>query len=103
VSDAERILLMLTVPPGLEETIVDWLLERREAPSFSNYPVYGHGADPRHMNPAEQVTGRRRRVQFQVELRRADLPALLDDLRRELPGADLHYWVLPVLVGGILN
>ncbi|MCP5145083.1 MAG: DUF3240 family protein [Gammaproteobacteria bacterium] len=96
-----QVLVVLTVPGELEEAIVDWLLEHGPG-GFTTCPVRGHGADAARLTLAEQVSGRQRRLQFQVQIDGEACSSFLSGLRASLPGADIHYWVLPVLGGGSL-
>jgi len=49
---------------------------------------------------AEQVTGRRQQVMFQVELRYDEAQILLQKLKLYFPGMGVHYWMTPVLESG---
>jgi hypothetical protein len=97
---ASELLYVLSCPPALEERVVDWLLERGEAQGFTSSTAHGHSSDPAHLSVAEKVSGKQRRVQFQVQIAGADLESFTDALRLEFRGADLHYWVIPVALSG---
>lgn len=94
-------LLRLNIPPGLEEDIVDLLLASREIAGYQSYPIRGHGSGGA-MTIAEQVAGRRNRVQFEIVLDSGVLESTLDRLRTAFPSSDVIYWVLPVLQSGRL-
>lgn len=102
---SNEVLLILTVSPCLEETVADWLLSRegRHGPStplgtgFTSFPVAGHSSAPTGLTLAEQVSGRKKQMCFQMHLPGAEVPALLDQLRRDFAGSGLHYWISPVL------
>ncbi|MBK5970041.1 DUF3240 family protein, partial [Thiorhodovibrio winogradskyi] len=47
--------------------------------------------------------GRRQRVMFFTHLEQSVAERVLERLREELPGADIHYWMVPVLVAGHLG
>lgn len=96
----ERCMLMLYVPPAIEESIVDWLLERELLEGFSSAEVYGHGARQTGMSLLEQVTGRQRRVLFQIETSAAVMHGLIAALREQFAGTGLHYMVVPVAEAG---
>lgn len=98
----DQILFVLSVPPMLEDQIIDWLLERDEATGFTSLNVNGHSSDPAHLTVAEKVSGRQRRLQFQVQIPGRALEAFLSGLEQAFAGADLHYWVLPLLAAGRL-
>ncbi len=93
----DLVAVTFNVAPALEERFIDWLLVREEVAGFTSYTVHGHGSDHDHLTVAEQVSGRRRRTEFRVELARAALDPLLAALSTDFAGVDLYYVVLPVL------
>ncbi|TNE75753.1 MAG: DUF3240 domain-containing protein, partial [Gammaproteobacteria bacterium] len=90
----------LNIPPELEEDLVDYLLAREEVGGFTSYPVHGHG-EQGHLSIAEQVTGRRKRVQFETLLPERHVEAVIGGLVSEV-GNGIHYWQLPVAQSGRL-
>jgi len=102
MSDADYTLLSLVVSPLVEDTLVDWLLARDEVPGFTSAAVNGHGSSARSMSLAEQVSGRRRQVLFQLHLQTALANGLVDDLKRDFGDSGIHYWLTPVLACGRL-
>ena len=94
-------LLRLNIPPNLEEDVVDLLLASGEIPGFQSYPTRGHG-QVGAMTIAEQVEGRRNRVQFEIVLETEQVEALLDKLKSAFPLPDIIYWILPVTQSGRL-
>lgn len=103
VLSTEQVLIVITTPPALESQLVDWLLSQDEGTGFSSTTVHGHSTQHDHLSIAEQVSGRQRRLQFQVQLNMDHLNRFLETLKSEFAGADLHYWVMPVLAGGHLG
>lgn len=97
----QQSLLRLNIPPSLEEDVVDLLLASSEVPGFQSYPVRGHG-QAGMMTIAEQVEGRRNRIQFEIVLETQSLDALLQKLKEALPVADIIYWVSPISASGSL-
>ena len=97
----QQCLLRLNIPPSLEEDVVDLLLASKDIPGFQSYPIRGHG-QVGAMTIAEQVEGRRKRVQFEIVLESRDLEALLDKLKEAFPLPDIIYWILPVSKSGRL-
>jgi hypothetical protein len=95
-------LLRLNIPPGLEEDIVDLLLANPDIRGYQSFPIRGHGRVGA-MSIAEQVAGRRDRVQFEIVLDRSILEATLQSLKQSFPTPDVIYWVLPVLKSGRLS
>ncbi|HLF97730.1 MAG TPA: DUF3240 family protein [Methylococcaceae bacterium] len=92
-----EVLLTLTVSPRLEDTVVDWLLSHESGYGFTSFPVSGHSSAHGGLTLAEQVSGRKKQVRFQMHLPGAEVPALLDQLRRDFAGSGMHYWISPVL------
>ena len=98
--DDSQALLVLTISPGLEDALVDWLLGRPESPGFTSVPVHGHGSAHHVLSPVEQVAGHQRRVQFQIALPMSQIESFLDSAQQEFGKADVHYWAMPLLVAG---
>lgn len=98
----DQALVVLNVSPGLEEPLIDWLLENHET-GFSSQEVGGHGTRLDDLSAAEQVSGYRRRVQFQIQIPAATVDAFLRSAGTEFGRADVHYWVVPVLLAGQLQ
>lgn len=99
----DKVLIVITSPPALERQLVDWLMSQDDEMGFSSGPIHGHSSSHGHLSVAEQVSGRQRRLQFQVQLGSDRLAAFLDALKSEFSGADLHYWVVPVVEAGHLH
>lgn len=97
----QQCLLRLNIPPDLEEDVVDLLLTTDGIPGFQSYPIRGHGRVGA-MTIAEQVEGRRNRVQFEVVLDDERLESVLQNLKEALPVRDIIYWVLPISASGRL-
>jgi len=95
-------LLYLIVAPEAEDAVAEWLLEHEAVAGFSSSLIAGHGSSEHSMTLAEQVAGRRRRVMFFTHLGEDEAGAVLEDLRRDFAGADLHYWLTPVSAFGHL-
>ena len=93
-------LLTLIVPPGLEEPLVDWLLELESAYGFSSFPVSGHSSRQEGLTLAEQVIGRKRQVRFEIALPEGEWRPLIERLRHDFAGTGIHYWVTPLLERG---
>lgn len=93
----DTFLVTINVSPSLEEAMVDCLLTFETAQGFSSFPINAHDHRHRGLSIAEQVTGRQRKVRFQMYIDKEHLPALLTKIKAEFSGTGLHYWVVPVL------
>lgn len=103
MTEKESVLVVLTVPQALVGVFVDWLLGRADGIGFTSYPVAGHSDRHDALSIAEQVTGRQRRHQFQVQLPATELDEFLAAARSEFGSASVHYWVVPVIRCGRLG
>jgi len=99
----DEALIVLNAPPELEEPVVDWLLAREDGTGFTSFPVFGHSTAHDSLSPAEQVSGRQRRQQFQVQIHADDVAAFLADVREHFAAAGIRFWVLPLAAGGRLS
>lgn len=93
-------LLTIIAPPSLEETLVDWLLEEPRIEGFSSTEIFGHGARQKGMTLLEQVTGRQRRVQFQIQTDAGTVSHLVAQMRERFAGVGVYYFVTPVAESG---
>lgn len=93
----------LNVAPALEERVVDWLLEREDSLGFTSYAANGHGRSHEHLSVAEQVSGRQRRLEFHVEVPAESVDSFVAGLSAAFGGADVYYFVLPVIRSGHLR
>lgn len=93
-------LLMLIVPPNLEEILVDVLLQRAEISGFTTSNVSGHGSSHGggavKLSLVEQVTGRQQRVQFMMHAGLSDLQNLMVELKARFQNTDIHYILMPI-------
>ena len=83
-------MLVLNIPPELEEDLIDYLLSLGSVTGFTSYETRGHGSDVT-LSIAEQVSGRRKRLQFELLIEDGDIRSLLDGLSTEV-GKDIAYW-----------
>lgn len=99
----EERLLTLIVPLDLAETVEDLLLARPELVSgFTAVQADGHGSELPLLSAEERVSGHAPRCLIQTIAPEATLRTLLDDLKASLPGANLFYWLSPILARGRL-
>ncbi|BCX80980.1 nitrogen regulatory protein P-II 1 [Methylomarinovum caldicuralii] len=92
--------LTLVADPGLEEPVVDWLLEHEPRYGFTSSHLFGHSRALENLSLAEQVAGRKHQVRFQLCVDQARLDELLADLARHFGGSGIRYWVVPVMREG---
>ncbi|MGY6276787.1 DUF3240 family protein [Methylomonas sp. MgM2] len=96
----DTFLVTINVASVLEESMVDCLLTFETAQGFSSFPVNAHDHKHRDLSVTEQVTGRQRKMRFQMYIDQQHLPDLLTKIKTEFAGTGLHYWVVPVLEHG---
>lgn len=93
--------LVLSFSRELEEVVIDFLLEHEDLVfGFSSQNVDAHGSGIGYASIAEQVSGRSRRVEFQLLVAVDGIDAILAALKGHLPHAEFSYWALPVLALG---
>ncbi len=92
--------LTLVADPGLEEPLVDWLLEHEPRFGFTSTHLFGHSRSLENLSLAEQVAGRKHQIRFQLCVDGGRLDALLEDLGRAFGGSGIRYWVVPVIKEG---
>ena len=97
---SKEYLVTLNVPISLEEAVVDCLLMLESEHGFSSFPVNSHDHKNEGLSLAEQVSGRQKRIRFQMYVPEQGLPALLAQLRTDFSGSGIKYWVLPVIENG---
>jgi hypothetical protein len=100
---ATGVLVVLNVAPAIEDDVVDWLLGREGDQGFTRTAVHGHGARSDGLTIAEQVTGRRDRVQFEVCIPAEQAEGFLRQAAEVFGNADVHYQLLPLLGFGRLQ
>ncbi len=94
-------LLVLNAPPELEDDLVDYLMTHEQVGGFTSYPARGHG-EQKQLSIAEQVTGRRKRIQFELILPEEFVPTILAGLKEQV-GSDIFYWQQPVVASGTIK
>lgn len=94
-------LLVLNTKPELEEDLVDFLLSQPSVHGFTSYPVRGHGHHT-NLSVAEQVSGRRKRLQVELILEADDIQAVLGGLADNV-GRDITWWQQTITASGALD
>lgn len=87
-------MLVINIPPEIEEDLVDYLLSLESVGGFTSFRVHGHG-EHAQLSIAEQVTGRRARVRYELVLGEKQVNGVIDGLRTRV-GRDIIYWQQPV-------
>ena len=95
-------LVTLNIPPSLEELMVYSLLLLESEHGFSSFPVNAHHHVNKGLSLSEQVTGRQKRIRFQLYVSVEKLPVLVEQLRQDFAGSGIQYWVLPVIENGVI-
>lgn len=90
-----KTMLVLNAPPVLEEDLVDYLLSHPDIDGFTSFAAAGHGVSGSSLSIAEQVTGRRRRIQFEIILAADRAHEVTQGLAAAV-GPDIVYWQSPV-------
>jgi hypothetical protein len=102
MNPSKEYLVTLNVPVSLEEAVVDCLLMIESEHGFSSFPVNSHDHKNKGLSLAEQVSGRQKRIRFQMYVPQLGLAVLLEQLRTEFSGSGIKYWVLPVIENGVI-
>jgi hypothetical protein len=98
----ELSLLTIICPPSLERPITDWLLEQEMITGFTSLEVHGHGSRPESLSLIEQVEGRKKQTMFQIHMGSDIETIVIDNLKRDFNGTDIHYWTTPIIATGNL-
>ncbi len=91
------ILLIVNLPPELEESFIDWLLEQEHISSFISQEVRGHRETHEEYSQAEKVRGNKRLVQFQVVVTERFLKSIEQAIENEYGGTPIFYWAVPMV------
>ena len=100
--NSEEYLVTLNVPLILEELMADCLLTFESEHGFSSLTVNGHDHRHQDLSLAEQVSGRQKKIRFQLSIDQQDLSLLLNKLKAKFSGSGIQYWILPVIDTGYL-
>ena len=94
-------LLVLNINPQVEEDLVDYLLSLECVRGFTTFEVAGHGHHGR-LSLAEQVSGRRKRLQVELLVEETQAAQVLAGLEKDV-GNDIVWWELPVRRSGYVG
>lgn len=98
----EAYLLTMSVPPSLEELMVDCLLSLEWRQGFTSFPANVHDHKNENLSLAEQVAGHQRKIRFQMYVEKHNISALLTKLKADFSGSGLQYWLLPAIEQGVI-
>lgn len=95
--------LTLILPRSLEEPVIDYLLGHPEGIGpFTAHPADGHGLPGAIASAAERVRGRAERVRIDILMDQDRARELVAGLQEEFGGAQVFWWLSPVLAAGSL-
>lgn len=98
-----EILLTLVMPDDVAQHVQDVLLSRPDlVAGFTACRAEGHGAGVPLVAPGERVSGHAPRTALQAVGSEDAMRAVLALIKRELPGANVFFWLLPVIDTGRL-
>ncbi len=96
-------LMTIIIPASLEEIFVDWFMEQENLDGFSSSILYGHGTSEQNMSMSERVTGRSKKIMFQIHLSHSVAEIILAKLKNDFKGSQIHYMLAPLLDAGRLE
>ena len=97
------VLLTLIMPDDVAQHVEDLLLSRPDlVPGFTVSTAEGHGSLVHLVADAELVAGHAPRRVIRTVGPEADKREVLALIQRELPRANVFYWLVPVLAAGRL-
>ena len=97
------VLLSLVMPDDVAQHVEDLLLSRPDlVRGFTTVAANGHGSLVPLVEPGELVSGHSPRTQIQTAGPEASMRAVLTLIKKELPLANVFFWLLPVIDMGRL-
>ncbi len=97
------VLLTLIMPEDIVQHVTDLLLTRPDlVPGFTVSAAEGHGSTVPLVADAEQVEGNAPRAVIRTVGPEAAKREIIALLRQELPGANIFFWLVPVIEAGHL-
>lgn len=99
-AEDEPCLLTIISNLGMRDDLVDWLLSYHSELVFTVITIDCYGLDLKSMNVAEQVTGRQRKLEFQIQATVETARDIYQGLGSAFPGAHLRYWIQSLLEAG---
>ena len=97
------VLLTLIMPDDVAQHVEDLLLSRPDlVPGFTSNAADGHGSVIPLLADAELVAGHAPRTVIRTVGPEKDKRAVLALIKRELPRANVFFWITPVIEAGRL-
>ncbi|WP_347988254.1 DUF3240 family protein [Methylomonas sp. AM2-LC] len=96
----EKYLIIINIPPSLEESMVDCLLTLENAQNFTSFRVSAHDPFNQNFSVDEQVMGRQRKIRFELHVEKNTIGLVLTRLKEGFSGANLEYWIMPIIEQG---
>ncbi|QID19353.1 DUF3240 domain-containing protein [Nitrogeniibacter mangrovi] len=97
------VLLTLVMPNDIAQHVEDLLLSHPDlVRGFTACQAEGHGASVPLVQPEELVSGHAPRTEIQTVGPEPSMRAVLELIHTHLPGANVFYWLQPVLAMGRL-
>lgn len=98
----ERQLITIIVTPNIEDTVVDWLLEKPGIDRFVSYQVKSYNKDHADYSPLERVTGWKRKTALRVLFPTEHMPEVIQELKSKFANSGIYYRITPFLEDGII-
>jgi len=98
----ERQLLTIIVTPNIEDTLVDWLLEKPGVERFVSYQVKSYNKDHSDYTPLERVTGWKRKTALRVLFPTEQMPHVIQELKTTFANSGIYYRLTPFLDEGVI-
>jgi hypothetical protein len=80
--------------------MVDCILTLENDQSFTSFRVSAHDPLYKNLSVDEQVMGRQRKIRFEIRVEKNAIGLVLTSLKAEFSGADLDYWIMPIIEQG---
>ena len=97
------VLLSLTLPNDVAQHVEDLLLSRPDlVRGFTASVAEGHGSVVQLVEPGELVAGHSPRTQIRTVGPEENMRAVLALIKKELPRANVFFWLVPVIEMGRL-
>lgn len=91
-------MLTLVMPNDIVQHVEDLLISHPDVVGgFTATASEGHGASVQLVQPSELVSGHAPRTTIQTVGTESSMQVIIELIRRQLPGANVFYWLTPVI------